>query len=149
MTIQGSLILLLLAISAPAKLLAETSIPIQRIDVANLLTTGAVSSPVMLAFENGGSTPCITSLLAYQETTTIWAGAGQACLSAIASVTITPMDSSSNIGVIYQTPENPVLVDKTRYSTRLLISQNMAPVFNSINGAMISQGTIQIGKSSQ
>ncbi len=107
MIIKWILIHSLITIMVSDKLLADTSVPIQRIDVANLLTTGAVNSPVMLAFDNGSSNPCITSLLAFQDTTTIWAGAGQACLTAISGVTITPIDASSGVGVIYQIPTKP------------------------------------------
>ena len=149
MTIKWALIASSIAIIVSAKLQAGTTIPIQRIDVANLLTTGAVNSPVILAFDNGGSNPCVTMLMAFQDTATIWAGTGQTCLTPISSVTITPFNASSGVGVIYQTPANPVVIDNNIYSTRLIISQNTAPVFDAINGAMITPGTIQIGKLSQ
>ena len=111
MTIKWTRVISSIAIIASATLEAGTTIPIQRIDLANLLSTGAVSSPVIVTC--GGSIPCVTSLMAYQDTATIWAGAGQTCVTPISSVTITPLDASSGVGGIYQIPASPVAIDTT------------------------------------
>lgn len=132
-----------------ANLAAATSIPIQRIDIANIVTTGAVGSSIMLAFNNNDIAPCATSVLAFQDMTTIWAGSGQACSTAITSITIIPIDAETSIGAIYLTPATPVMINERAYSTRLIITQNTAPVFDSINGALVTPGTIQTGVSSQ
>lgn len=124
------------------RLIAAISIPIQRIDVANLLTTGAIGSSVILAFNNGETNPCSIIQLKYQETATLWAGAGQPCLEAITSFTVMPIDSGG-VGTIYQTPGTPIMIGENFYSTRLIITQNIAPLFDAINGAIITPGTIQ------
>lgn len=129
-------------------LIAGTSIPVQRIDMANLLTTGAIGSSVTLAFNNGQTSPCSIIQLKYHETVTLWAGTGQPCLTAISSVTVMPIDNN-DVGTIYQTPAAPIMINENLYSTRLIITQNIAPLFDGINGAIITPGTIQTGVVSQ
>lgn len=134
---------------AAANLVAATDIPIQRIDVANMVTTGTVGSSMMVAFNNEEQSPCAATLLAFQDMKTIWAGAGQTCSTAITSITIIPIDTETGIGAIYLTPSTPTMINIRAYSTRLIINQNLAPTFNGINGALVTPGTIQTGVSSQ
>lgn len=115
--------------------------PIQRIDIANLLSNGGgiSSTAVSLEFTNGGSTPCFTTTLPYQGVITVWAGMGQACTTAITNLTITPL--AGDFGVIYN-PPNPLTISNSPYLTQITISQNTAPTFDPTNGTLLSTGTV-------
>lgn len=148
MNIKGMWVNSLVFMMVSTGLVASTSIPTQRIDVANLLTTGAIGSSVILAFNNGETNPCSIIQLNYQETATLWAGAGQPCLAAVSSVTVMPVDNN-DVGAIYQTLATPIIINENLYSTRLIITQNIAPLFDGVNGAIITPGTLQTGVVSQ
>jgi hypothetical protein len=99
---------------------------------------------VLVSFVSGTSTfPCYSTELAFQNILTVWAGIGQKCTTAITSVTITPIAEPGGIGVVYQTP-NTFVVNGSFYSTQITINQGTAPVFDPINGAIISTGTVNV-----
>lgn len=132
---------------ASANLNATANSPVQRIDVANLLWNnviggngGSTKVAVIADFANGGSIPCFSTTLASQGSITVWAGQGQPCTTAITSVTITPLDSPSGLGTVYQAPPDTP-INTSLYSTQLSVIQNTAPVFDPENGALISPGT--------
>jgi hypothetical protein len=131
---------------ASARLFAG-NVPIQRIDVANLLsnTTGGASgasvTSVVVDFLNGGATPCFTTTLAFQGTVSIWAGIGQTCIAPITSIAITPLPSA--LGLIYDTPASPFTINGSFYSAQITIIQGTAPTFDPNNGALVSTGALQ------
>ena len=109
--------------------------------MVNLLSNngGITSTAVVVAFENGGSAPCFTTTLAFQGAITVWAGIGQACVTTVTSITITPVAGLG--GMIYE-PPNDLTINGLLYSTQIVISQNTAPVFDVSNGSLISSGTV-------
>lgn len=140
----------LLGILVSTKLFATANAPIQRIDVVNMLSNNGsqvTQTSVVLAFENGGSTPCFTTTLAFQAATTVWAGTDQACGAGITGVTISPVAGPAGI-VVYNAPTPPTL-NSSLYSTQMIISQNTAPLFDASNGLIIAAGTAQVTTLSQ
>jgi len=136
-----------MAMIALPPLFATTNAPMQRIDVINLLwngaggTKGISQSAVTVSFENNSPTPCFTSTLAFQGSMTVWVGVGQHCVTPVTSITITPI-ARSDIGLVYDTPAT-INISNSLYSAQILVSQNIAPVFDPFNGAILSTGTLQ------
>lgn len=120
---------------------AAANAPIQRVEVVNMLGSGAAATAVVVSFNNGVSTPCLTKTLAYLGDITVWAGTGQACVTPITSVTIAPIAGTA--GVIYDTPMMPTLISNTLYSTQIKISEHAAPVFDPTSGSLLTSGTLQ------
>jgi hypothetical protein len=128
--------------------------PIQRIDIVNLLwnenATNAVPglSPtsVLVAFNNGSTKPCFTTTLAFQGAATVLAGSGQACVAAVTSVTITPVAGPA--GTVYAAPAD-TSINGAYYATQMIINDKTDPVFDSTNGAVKTQGTVQVSSQGQ
>lgn len=146
---KGSIIyfLKLLFIAISANVFASNNAPIQRIDVANMLwnnVAGATmtQTPVVVAFENGGTTPCTSVTIPFNGFVVVWAGIGQACISPITSITITPV-VSPGMGTVYAAP-NSTTINSSYYSTQVIINQATAPVFNPSNGTISTSGTVQV-----
>lgn len=123
------------------QVVAAANAPIQRVDVVNMLGSGAAATAVVVSFNNGVATPCFTKTLAYLGDITVWAGTGQACVTPISSVTIAPVAGTA--GAIYDTPMMPTLISNTLYSTQIKISEHAAPVFDPTNGSLLMTGTLQ------
>lgn len=124
--------------------MAAVNSPIQRIDVVNSLWNGTgvlTQTAVIISFNNGGAEPCFTTTLAYQASATLWAGAGQACTTAVTSATITPVNSIFD--GLYQIPAS-TLINSNRYLTQMIINQNTAPVFSTNDGSITTAGTVQV-----
>lgn len=133
-----------LAILLAGDLFAMANAPIQRIDVANLLSSGgsgagdATLTAVDVAFDNGGTTPCYTTRLAFQGDITVFAGADEACIAPVRSVIITPV--AGPIGLVYEAPAVPTVISEGVYVTQLIISQDTPPTFDASNGALLISG---------
>jgi hypothetical protein len=132
--------------------LIAANAPIQRVDVFNTLWNsaaggngGATLTSVQVSFENGGTTPCFTTTLAFGSSTSVWAGQGQACVEPITLATITPLASPLGIGQIYDTPPTTT-INSSFYFTELTINQGTAPTFSSINGDLLTTGTVSVSK---
>lgn len=139
--------LIILALLAPITSvnLFAANAPIQRIDVVNILgnsSGGVTETPVVLSFDNGGSAPCFTTTLAFQGATTLWAGIGQSCVSAVTSLTVTPIAGSGS-GTVYVAP--PIsTINNTFYSAQITIAQNTPPQFDPSDGSITTAGTVLV-----
>ncbi len=135
----------LFALTASTNLFALANAPIQRIDVVNLLSnniggsSGLTDTNVVLAFSNGGSTPCFTTTLAFKAAVTVLAGIGQACVAPISDIAITPL--AAPIGLVYVAPTDPSITTGF-YSSQMVISQLTPPVFDPSNGTLLATGTV-------
>jgi hypothetical protein len=126
--------------------------PIQRIDVVNLLWNSAIGgsggvtpTSVQVVFQNSNPKPCLTTTLPFQGAITVWAGIGQTCVTPVTSVTITPVASVSSPVPVYVAPANPTTsISSTYYSTQIMVSQNIAPIFDPNAGALLSVGVFQV-----
>ncbi|MFT4060449.1 MAG: hypothetical protein QM652_12980 [Legionella sp.] len=137
---KGKLPLLFIALANTA---LAANAPIQRVDAVNMLgiSNGSATS-VVVSFYNGVSTPCYTKTLAYLGAITVLSGVGQACVSPITSVNVTPVAGS--FGATYETPVTPTSISNTQYSTQITISQNTPPVYDPSNGSLLLSGTLQV-----
>lgn len=115
--------------------------PIQRVDVVNLLGTGALISSVVVSFSNGVSTPCVTKTLPYLGAITVWAGTGQTCVTPISTITVTPVTGTA--GALYEAIPIMTSISTTMYSSQLTISQSTSPMFDPSNGSLLISGTAQ------
>jgi hypothetical protein len=141
---KGKLIINILLGLVSTPLLAANA-PIQRVDLVNMLGAGgATPTSILVTFNTDtGTLPCVSKTLAYQDAITVWAGIGQACITPVTSITVTPVAGSNGVS-IYDTPIAPTYLSSSFYSTQITISQNTAPVFDSGNGSLISTGTLQV-----
>jgi ABC-type proline/glycine betaine transport system permease subunit len=136
----------LFTIIVSANLFAVASAPIQRIDVVNILSNGLGSpsqTSVLVAFGNGGALPCSKITLPFQGSTTVWAGIGQTCVTAVTSVTITAIAGPVGIGAVYDTTPITYSISSSFYSDQISIIQSIAPVFDGSSGAIIAAGFAQ------
>jgi hypothetical protein len=138
----------LLAVTTTTSLFAAPT-PTQQIDVVNMLwntnaTSGAAEltqTSVIVAFNNGGAKPCATSVVAFQGVTTVLAGAGQACVAPITSISLTPVTGPA--GLIYSAPADTT-ISGTLYATQIIVDGKTDPVFNATNGSVTTPGTVQV-----
>jgi hypothetical protein len=122
---------------------------IQQISVTNTLgntnATGGVpgltQTAVGLEFNNGGSSPCLTTIVAYGGFFNMQVGTGQACVAAVTSVAIKPVVSPA--GTVYSVPPSTTL-NTNYYSNQILVSSNTAPTFDSSNGTVVTPGTVTV-----
>lgn len=140
-------------------ILASTQVfaanPVQRIDVVNMLwnpngTAGAQGlSPtsVVVAFNNGGAKPCFTTTLAFQGSTTVLAGTGQACVAKVTTVTFTPVAGPA--GTVYATPGSATNINGAFFTTQLIVGNGTDPQFDATNGAVKTQGVISVTSQGQ
>src|SRR5438445_5608750 len=136
----------LLAVLASTQVYAVTKI--QRIDVVNLLWNqngtsgipGLTPTSVVVAFNNGGAKPCYTNTLSFQGATTVLAGTGQVCIAAVTSISVTPVAGPA--GTVYAAPSN-FAITGSYFATQIIINQLTAPTFDSTNGSVVTQGTVQ------
>lgn len=143
---KGIVFSLIVAVFSSTQLIAAGNAPIQRIDVTNQLSngsTGPTLTPVLLSFDNDNSVPCFTTTLAYNAQTTIYAGKDQACVKAITSVTFTPLAGTSAYST-YDAPTDPIYIASGFYLAQMTISQNTVPLFDPLNGVLISTGTMKV-----
>lgn len=126
--------------------------PVQRVDVVNLLAhsksaPGVTASPVTVKFftSTSATTPCATSTLPYDGATSIFAGTGLACTTAITNISVTPLVGPGNI-VAYSalTGSGGNFTATGKFSTQLEIIEGTAPTFTAANGALASAGTVSI-----
>lgn len=119
----------------------------QSIQVVNLLANTLLPDPgmtptsVLIRYYNGGSEPCWSNTLSYQDDVTIHAGPTQGCLNKVFKVTITPMLVAGKL----ETYQGPITVDidTTKYANQITIHQERAPVFDIQSGLVSSPGTIK------
>lgn len=137
--------LVLSTLIASTNLFALANAPIQRVDVVNQLWNnlaggdgGLTNTAVILTFNNGGLSPCFTTTLAFQASITVLAGIGQACVSPVTDITITPLETA--IGLVYQMPPDITLYAQY-YSSQILISQLSPPVFDPANATILAPGS--------
>jgi|GEM_PF-4935737 len=141
----------ILAMAMSATVCAASA-PIQRIDVSNLLSSGgsgsgdATLTAVEISFDNGGATPCYTTTLAFSGTVTVYAGADEACVAPIQWITVTPI--AGPVGLVYEAPLYPTVIDKEFYLAQLVVTQDTPPTFDPFNGALVSPGTATVSSSS-
>ena len=127
---------------------AFAAAPIQRIDVVNMLwnqnataaAPGLTPTSVLVAFHNGGGTPCFTTTLAFQGSTTVLAGTGQTCVAAITTVSVTPVAGPA--GTVFATP-SAVAITSTYYASQIIVNNKTDPIFDATNGAIKTQGVVQ------
>lgn len=101
---------------------------------------GLTPTSVVVAFNNGGSKPCYTTTLAFNQATTILVGTGEACVAEVLTVSITPVAGPA--GMVYATP-TPVTLNGSYYSTEITLTDNADPIFDTTNGAVHAQGSVQ------
>jgi hypothetical protein len=117
--------------------------PIQRIDIVNLLwndvagVPGSTDTPILIAFYNGGTIPCYTTTVPFRAAITVWAGIGQACITPVSDLTITPVANP----VVTYAPAVIATLSGGYYVTELTVSQNSPPLFDPSNGAVLAPGT--------
>lgn len=136
----------LLLVIASTKLFATPGAPIQRIDLANILSNagGITETSVLASFtENNATTPCYQTTLAFNQVMTVWVGANQSCTMPITSLSITPVADANGNAPVYLAPD-VYPIASTYFSTQITISQNTAPTFDPSNGSVLSFGTVNL-----
>ncbi len=122
---------------------------IQEITITNTLwnehatggAAGLTKTSIIAAFNNGGNTPCFTTTLAFDGSTTIQVGIGQPCVAAVTSIAITPVAGPA--GTVYAAPAN-VTIDGSNFATQIVVADGTDPVFDTTNGAVKTQGVILV-----
>lgn len=122
---------------ASCNLYAASNVPIQRIDVIDLLGTGGAVTAVTVAFNNGGASPCFTANLPFQGAVSVLSGIGQSCVAPVNSIVVT------TVGDVYDNTPMYYSIDTSFYLAQMTITELTAPVFNGSSGAVITPGVAQ------
>lgn len=143
--ISQTLVLILISSSV----FAIANAPIQRIDIINNLwnslaggSGGQTQTSVKVELDNGSPGPCFTKILPYQSAITVYAGIGQSCINKVVAITVTPYSGPGTLSPSYDPPGTPQAINSSLYLTQIAISQNTAPVYDSINGSLLMKGTV-------
>lgn len=129
----------------------------QQIQVANMLynqdATGAnpgmsPTSVLVKGFVSGSGTACYSATIPFQSSISITTGTGQACSTAIATMTFTPV-AIATVGTAYTAPATLTL--SNNFTQQLLIQQtpkagavSFGPVFDATNGVVVTPGTVTV-----
>ena len=100
-------------------------------------------------FPTGSSTACATLTLPFQGVGTAAVGPGNACKTAVDTITVAPI-AATTIGTVYSAPAN-YTVDPNDYNIQIMVKQRDAaaptyygPVFSTSNGIVATPGTAVI-----
>jgi hypothetical protein len=130
------------------------SAPIQQVNVTNMLwnanatsgVPGITPTSIVANFYNGGTKPCFTITIAFKGSTTVQAGTGLPCVTAITSVSFTPV--AGPVGAVYTTPPDTA-INGSYYTTQLIVQNGTDPVFDTTNGAVKTEGVVSISSHGQ
>lgn len=119
----------------------------QSIQVVNLLAnhtlsdTGMTPTGVLIKYFNGGSSPCWSTTLNYQNDATIHAGPTQGCQAKVNMIEIMPLLVADKLKT-YQGPIK-INIDTSKFASQITIIQEQGPLFDIKTGLVTTPGTFQ------
>lgn len=140
---------IMLSLLVSSSVFAFANAPVQRIDIVNNLWNelaggdgGQTRTSVKIELDNGDASPCFTKIMPFQSNITVYAGIGQLCVNKVVAITITPDSGPGTLEPSYNPPATPTAIDSDLYLTQIAISQDTAPVYDVINGSLVTMGTV-------
>lgn len=107
----------------------------------NLPDPGMTPTPLIVKYYNGGTLPCWTAAVNYQDEYIAHAGPGLGCVNKINQISIIPVVVAEKLAV-YRGPLN-IDIDVSKFSTQIIISEESEPQFDPRSGLVSAPGSMR------